>query len=112
MGLEERLDLDSIREFVMVQLSEQNGLLPNAFPMTQKVLERQGSTCGVFYCLHGPRSIRLTAILDTNTARILTYDSRGERSGAFEVCDAVGNDSDSLFVKSHVALGRQTTISN
>lgn len=56
-------------------------LLPNAFPLTEKRLCKQGETCGFFYCLHGPRSIRLTAVFDIETARVLFYDSTGHRAG-------------------------------
>lgn len=75
-------DLDKIREIVMEELCSQNGLLPDAFPMTQRVLYKQGISCGIFYCLHGPRSVRLTAVLDTQTARILFYDSKGQRTSS------------------------------
>ncbi len=99
MGLEESFDLDSIREFVMNELSEQYGLLPNAFPMTQRVLQRQGVACGVFYCLHGPRSIRLTAILDTVSSRILCYDSGGERSASYNISELnIGKTSQGSLV--------------
>ncbi|MCU0712780.1 MAG: hypothetical protein MUC43_12025, partial [Pirellula sp.] len=56
-------------------------LLPKAFPLTEKVLRKQGNPCGVFYCLHGPRSVRLTAVFDIATARVLFYDSTGQRAG-------------------------------
>jgi hypothetical protein len=80
MGLDRRYDLDKLREIVMEELCSQNGLLPDAFPMTQRVLYKQGVSCGIFYCLHGPRSVRLTAVLDTESARVLFYDSKGQRT--------------------------------
>ncbi len=80
MGIDTRFDLQKLRSFVMEELSNQNGLLPDAFPMTQRVLYKQGISCGIFYCLHGPRSVRLTAVLDTQTARVLFYDSKGHRT--------------------------------
>lgn len=82
MGLDTRFDLQKLRCFVMEELSNQNGLLPDAFPMTQRVLYKQGISCGIFYCLHGPRSVRLTAVLDTKTARVLFYDSKGQRTSS------------------------------
>jgi hypothetical protein len=99
MGLEDSFDLDSIRDFVMNELSEQNGLLPNAFPMTQRVLQRHDVACGVFYCLHGPRSIRLTAILDTVSSRVLMYDSRGERTASYDLSEInIGKTSQGSLV--------------
>lgn len=85
MALEQRFDLDAVREFVMNQLSDENGLLPNAFPITERMLYRHDAVCGMFFCLHGPRSIRLTAVFDTETERILLYDSRGQRTGSYEL---------------------------
>jgi len=85
MGLDRRYDLDKLREFVMEELCSHNGLLPDAFPMTQRVLYKQGISCGIFYCLHGPRSVRLTAVLDTQTDRVLFYDSRGQRTGSYNL---------------------------
>jgi hypothetical protein len=89
MGFEQRYDLDAIREFVMNELSNQNGLLPDAFPMTQRILTRQGVTCGVFYCLHGPRNIRLTAVFDFDADRVLLYDSRGQRTCSYALSEVV-----------------------
>ena len=80
MGLDMRYDLDKLRELVMEELCSQNQLLPDAFPMTQRVLYKQGMSCGIFYCLHGPRSVRLTAVLDTQSCRVLFYDSKGQRT--------------------------------
>jgi hypothetical protein len=85
MGWEEQFDLEGIREFVMNRLSEDNGLLPNAFPITERTLYRHDEACGVFFCLHGPRSIRLTAVFDIETDRLLLYDSRGCRTGSFKL---------------------------
>jgi hypothetical protein len=64
-------------------------LLPHAFPLTEKRLYKQGETCGFFYCLHGPRSIRLTAVFDIATARVLFYDSTGHRAGTKCVRDLI-----------------------
>ncbi len=85
MGLDMRYDLDKLREFVMEELCSQNELLPDAFPMTQRVLYKQGISCGIFYCLHGPRSVRLTAVLDTQSDRVLFYDSKGQRTSSHDL---------------------------
>lgn len=80
-GWFELSELAQIREIVEAEICNQNQLLPKAFPLTEKVLRKQGSPCGVFYCLHGPRSVRLTAVFDIATARVLFYDSTGQRAG-------------------------------
>ncbi|MBU6174430.1 MAG: hypothetical protein KGQ60_11535 [Planctomycetes bacterium] len=74
-------DFTHIREIVEKEICNQNQLLPKAFPLTERLLHKQGSPCGIFYCLHGPRSIRLTAVFDIATARVLFYDSTGQRAG-------------------------------
>ncbi len=82
-------NLNNIREVVLEELCKMHQLLPDAFPLTEKTLHKQGKTCGIFYCLHGPRSIRLTAVLDIETARVLFYDSTGQRSRTRCVRDLV-----------------------
>ena len=79
----------TIREIVEEELCNKHQLLPKAFPLTEKLLRKQGSPCGIFYCLHGPRSIRLTAVFDIETARVLFYDSAGQRAGIRCVKDLV-----------------------
>jgi len=81
--------LNDIREVVLQELCNMHQLLPNAFPLTEKPLYKQGETCGFFYCLHGPRSIRLTAVFDIATARVLFYDSTGHRAGTKCVRDLI-----------------------
>jgi hypothetical protein len=88
-GLFELPNYMTIREMVEEELCNKNQLLPKAFPITERLLRKQGNTCGVFYCLHGPRSIRLTAVLDIETARVLFYDSTGQRAGVRCVKDLV-----------------------
>lgn len=82
-------DFSGVRDVVLEELCRTHHLLPNAFPLTEKWLHKQGSPCGVFYCLHGPRSIRLTAVLDFETARVLFYDSTGQRFGTRCVRDLI-----------------------
>ena len=48
--------------------------------MTERLLTRGDKPCGIFFCLHGPRSVRLTAIWETDRNSLLFYDSAGERT--------------------------------
>ena len=88
-GWSELPNFTTIREIVEAELCDKNHLLPKAFPLTEKLLRKQGCPCGIFYCLHGPRSIRLTAVFDIETARVLFYDSTGHRAGVRCVKDLV-----------------------
>ena len=73
------LDLDDLRKYVHVTLCEKNELETNAFQVTERILVRRGRPCGVFFCLHGPRSVKLTAIWETDRNTILFYGSSGQR---------------------------------
>ncbi len=49
------------------------------FNSRNEVLEKQGDPCGIYFCLHGPRSVKLIAIWETSSNSILFYGSTGER---------------------------------
>ena len=51
-----------VRDFVYNTLCDHESLHVGAFPMTEKVLVRKGTPCGMFFCLHGPRSVKFTAV--------------------------------------------------
>jgi len=72
-------DLPAIRRFVTETLCEKDQLEARFFPLSEQVLVRRGAPCGVYFCLHGPRSLRLTAVWETDSNTILFYGSRGER---------------------------------
>lgn len=54
-------------------------LLPERAELTESPLLRGDRVCGAQFVLHGPRSLRLTAIWDADRGRVLCYDARGER---------------------------------
>jgi hypothetical protein len=72
-------DLYDLRKYVHDTLCEQNELVSGAFAMTERVLIRGQKPCGMYFCLHGPRSVKLTAIWETDRNTILFYGSNGER---------------------------------
>ncbi len=72
-------DLDELRRYVHERICDQNELEVNYFQVTERVLTRRGKPCGIFFCLHGPRSVKFTAIWETDRNRILFYGSSGER---------------------------------
>jgi hypothetical protein len=71
--------LDDIRTYVADTLGRLETLEPNQFQLSQHTLRRSGAPCGIQFCLHGPRAVRLTAIWETDQNTILFYSSRGER---------------------------------
>ena len=72
-------NLTDLREFVQQQLCERNELEVGAFRFTERLLEKRGVPCGLCFCLHGPRSVKLLAIWETTRNTIMFYDSSGER---------------------------------
>ena len=77
--LEPISNLESLRRFVNETLCEHYHLKLDAFEMTERVLCRAGRPCGMYFCLHGPRAVKFTAIWETDRNRILFYGSTGER---------------------------------
>ncbi|MGC4002016.1 MAG: hypothetical protein QM811_02250 [Pirellulales bacterium] len=78
-------DFDNVRDLVNHTLCDHEELEPDAFPLTEQVLERSGQPIGVFFCLHGPRSVRYTAIWETARNVVLFYGSTGERFRTVEL---------------------------
>ena len=71
--------VDDLRAFVIETLCEHEQLEPGLFPMTERLLHRGGRTCGIEFCLHGPRSVKLMAIWEIERQSVLFYNSAGQR---------------------------------
>jgi hypothetical protein len=71
--------LAELKSYVQNKLSEDHQLLPGAFPVTERLLVRGGRPCGLSFCLHGPRSVKLTAIWEAARNLVLFYDESGTR---------------------------------
>jgi hypothetical protein len=72
-------DLPQMRQQVESKLCELGALEPHEFPLTQREVVRRGKTCAIYFCLHGPRSVKLTAIADLKTRSMVFYGSDGVR---------------------------------
>jgi len=69
-----------LRFFVYQTLCEHHELLNNAFPTSESLLkQRRENACGVMFCLHGPRAVKITAIWEKNRNRVLFYGPTGKR---------------------------------
>jgi len=71
--------LDDLRVYVQRTLCEQNELEPDTFQITERILVRGDKPCGIYFCLHGPRSVKLISIWETERNTVLFYGSSGER---------------------------------
>jgi hypothetical protein len=72
-------NLQELREYVNATLCEIFQLQIGAFPITEKILNRAGKPCGIYFCLQGPRAVRFTAIWESERNQVLFYGPNGER---------------------------------
>jgi hypothetical protein len=77
-----------ISDLVYNTLCNYEQLEPGIFPMTQRMLVRDGQPCGIHFCLHGPRNVKYTSIWETDRNSILFYNSIGERFHRTELKEA------------------------
>jgi len=77
-----------LREYVSVTLCDHFQLQLGAFQMNERILVRGGKPCGIYFCLHGPRLLRFSAIWETDRNQILFYGPRGERFQRTQLIEA------------------------
>ena len=71
--------VDALRDFVNTTICHHSQLQEGIFSLTERILYRAGKACGIYFCLHGPRATKFTAIWETDRNQILFYDVRGQR---------------------------------
>ena len=71
--------LEDLRNYIHVSLCRKENLLEHHFPMTELELKRGEDCCGYQFILHGPRSVKLSAVWDRVGNEILMYDVVGKR---------------------------------
>ena len=71
--------LDDLRAYVHRILCEKENLLADQFKMIESKLTRGSRECGLQFTLHGPRSVRLSAIWESDRNSIHLYDASGMR---------------------------------
>ncbi len=72
-------DLVELRQFVSRTLCQLNDFEEGIFQVTEKLLMKCGKACGILFCLHGPRSVKSTAVWENITNSIIFYGSTGEK---------------------------------
>ncbi len=72
-------NLIELRNFVSQKLCQINDFEDGVFQVTERILIRCGKACGILFCLHGPRSVKSTAVWETVTNTIIFYGSTGEK---------------------------------
>jgi len=71
--------INQLRQFVSKTLCQRNDFEEGIFQITERYLTRGNKNCGIFFCLHGPRSVKLTAVWESERNTILFYGATGER---------------------------------
>jgi hypothetical protein len=78
-GFQQIESVENLREYVNTTICHQFQLQPGAFRLTERMLKRAGKPCGMYFCLHGPRATKFTAIWETDRNQVLFYGSSGDR---------------------------------
>lgn len=90
-------NLADLKDYIYKTLCEHEKLEIGVFPMTESVLTRRAQPCAIYFCLHGPRSVKFTAIWDADRNAIFFYGATGERFHQTDLMDApslkVGNST-------------------
>ena len=89
-------NLENLRTYITETLCHHDQLEPNAFRMTERMLVRGGEPCGMFFCLHGPRHVKFTAIWELERNTVLFYGPGGERFHKTQLLRAVPLESEVL----------------
>ena len=71
--------LDDLRNLVNTILCQHNQLEIGAYRLTERILVRADRPCGIYFCLHGPRAVKFSAIWETEHNSVLFYGATGER---------------------------------
>jgi hypothetical protein len=80
--------LSDLKEYVYRTLCRDHELLADAFPTSESVLRRGSSeSCGMMFCLHGPRAVKYSAIWERDKGRVLFYGPSGKRYQQVELID-------------------------
>lgn len=87
-----RIDFEVLRTTVHRHLCDLGHLEIGCFPMTERIVVRGGKACGVYFCLHGPRSVKLTAICDFRGRSVIYYGTDGTRALQQPIPSAAADD--------------------
>jgi hypothetical protein len=80
--------LEELNKYVHFKLCEPDNLEPTQAPLRQAGITRRGKTCGLFFQVQGPRSLKTYAVWASEENRILFYNSSGERVSETQLNEA------------------------
>ena len=70
---------EALKAYVLKILCARDRLDPEQTVLGEFLILQSGKPCGVFFQVHGPRSLRTHAVWSSKENRILFYDSTGVR---------------------------------
>jgi hypothetical protein len=79
--------LDDLSDYVNETLCYHEQLEAGCFQLTRRTLYRNDKPCGIFFCLHGPRQVKLTAIWASDRNVLYFYGATGERYHTVSLAD-------------------------
>ena len=79
---------DELRRYVRDTLCDRDHLASDAVDFLEGFVRRAGRTCGVYFEVEGPRSMRSHAIWVSDEHRLLFYDSLGTRFADVKLSEA------------------------
>jgi len=71
--------LEELSSYVAEVLGSFESLKVDQCQLSQNILMKAGKPCGIYFCLQGPRALKLSAIWETEQNTILFYGSCGRR---------------------------------
>jgi hypothetical protein len=96
-------NLDQLRDYVNTTLCEHHELEVGAYPLTQRILVRSERPCGIYFCLHGPRLVKLSAIWETQRNTVLFYGVTGARFHKVQLVPTPGLEMPSALGENNYA---------
>lgn len=81
-----KVDWNRVRGKVHADLNRLGDFEPGAFQITERWVHIAGVPCGVHYCLHGPRNVKISAVADLRKQQVLFYGTDGQRLEQQPLC--------------------------
>ncbi len=98
---QDRVEIDNLiqlKQFVSRTLCQLNDFEDGIFQITERILIRCGKKCGILFCLHGPRSVKLMAVWEAVSNSVIFYGSSGEKIQKTALAEVLDADSELVAV--------------
>ncbi|MCL2742614.1 MAG: hypothetical protein FWE67_02055 [Planctomycetaceae bacterium] len=70
----------ALKQFIYRTLCSDHHLLYSSFSTTETLIKRgKNVSCGMMFCLNGPRSVKFTAIWESDNNYVFFYGADGKR---------------------------------